>query len=202
MALSWAGLVLLLAGCATPSDRGSGEVGGKPEAVEKSTQDDKPSAKGPEEESGAQAQGLGRGAAETAREEPLEPQRSGSGMDRGSPRPQKSRVFFAFDSSEIRKKAHKLLEKHAKYLKTHSGITVLLEGHADKRGSREYNLGLGERRAKSVRRVLELNGVASQRLEVVSYGEERPLREGNTEEAYAKNRRVRLRYRDTPEGAS
>lgn len=182
----------LLAGCATAPEQEAGGPG--PESGEGAGAAGKDGAPAAGEGGGAEARGLGEGT--TAEGEALEAGDAGAAAEKDSGRPEKYRVFFDFDSSDIRPEARKLLKKHAEYLKAHPGIEVLLEGHADERGSREYNLGLGERRAKSVRQLLEVNGVAARRLEVISYGEERPLREGDTEEAYAKNRRVRIRYRE------
>jgi peptidoglycan-associated lipoprotein len=87
---------------------------------------------------------------------------------------------------------------HAKYLAAHSGTRVRLEGHTDERGSREYNIGLGERRAQSVRRALLLQGAADAQISTVSYGEERPAAPGHDEAAWAKNRRVEIMYLTQP----
>ena len=84
------------------------------------------------------------------------------------------------------------LDVHAKDLKA-NGARVVLEGHADERGTREYNMALGERRAKAVQRYLVLQGVSPAQLEVVSYGEERPVATGSDEQSWAQNRRVELR---------
>ena len=83
---------------------------------------------------------------------------------------------------------------NAQILKKNATLTVTIEGHSDERGSPEYNIGLGERRAQAVRRALLLQGVAESQLSTVSYGEERPAVPGETEEAWAKNRRVELTY--------
>ena len=87
-----------------------------------------------------------------------------------------------------------MLAAHARYLVENPSRRVRLEGHADERGSREYNIGLGERRAQSVRRVLMLQGADGGQIVTVSFGEERPAAFGNTEEAWAQNRRVELVY--------
>jgi peptidoglycan-associated lipoprotein len=87
-----------------------------------------------------------------------------------------------------------IVTAHAKYLNTNSNNKVRLEGHSDERGSREYNIGLGERRAQAVRRALMLQGVTEAQITTVSYGEERPSVQGSDESAYAKNRRVELVY--------
>jgi peptidoglycan-associated lipoprotein len=87
-----------------------------------------------------------------------------------------------------------IVTAHAKYLNGNAGNKVRLEGHSDERGSREYNIGLGERRAQAVRRALMLQGVTEAQITTVSYGEERPAVQGSDEAAYAKNRRVELVY--------
>jgi len=104
-------------------------------------------------------------------------------------------VYFEFDQSDIGAEFNALLAAHGEYLASNSGARVRLEGHADERGSREYNIGLGERRAQAVRRVLLLQGAATEQLSTVSYGEERPAVVGSDEEAYSLNRRVELVYR-------
>jgi peptidoglycan-associated lipoprotein len=103
-------------------------------------------------------------------------------------------IQFDFDRDTIRPEYITLLEAHARYLAYNAGARVRLEGHADERGTREYNLALGERRAQAVRRVLTLNGVRDNQLEVISYGEEMPVAFAQTEEAWAQNRRVELVY--------
>jgi peptidoglycan-associated lipoprotein len=87
-----------------------------------------------------------------------------------------------------------MLTAHAQYLTTNPGASVRLEGHADETGSREYNIGLGERRAQAVRRILMLQGASASQLTTVSYGEERPAALGSDEESYSLNRRVELVY--------
>ena len=107
---------------------------------------------------------------------------------------QKSVVFFEYDSSEIRPEYVPVVAAHATYLVKYPTARVRLEGHTDERGSREYNIGLGERRAQTVRRALLAQGVAEAQITTVSYGEERPAVEGSDEAAYAQNRRVELVY--------
>ena len=103
-------------------------------------------------------------------------------------------IYFAFDAADVDADSLRLLESHGAYLAENGGMTVRLEGHADERGSREYNIGLGERRAQAVRQILLLQGVASTQLNTVSYGEERPAALGSDEEAWSLNRRVELVY--------
>jgi peptidoglycan-associated lipoprotein len=103
-------------------------------------------------------------------------------------------VYFDFDSSEIKGEGTSVVAAHGKYLATNHDTRVRLEGHTDERGSREYNIGLGERRAQAVRRALLLQGAADTQISTVSYGEERPAVPGHDEEAWAKNRRVEIVY--------
>jgi peptidoglycan-associated lipoprotein len=105
-------------------------------------------------------------------------------------------IYFDFDSSDIKSEFTQTVAEHARYLSRNASIRVRLEGNTDERGSREYNVGLGERRAQSVRRALLLQGVAESQVTTVSYGEEKPAVAGSTEEAYAKNRRVELAYQN------
>jgi len=107
---------------------------------------------------------------------------------------QKRTVYFDFDSSEIKPEFAELVTAHAHYLASNASIRLRLEGNTDERGSREYNIGLGERRAQAVRRALMLQGVSEAQITTVSYGEERPAVTGHTEEAWARNRRVELVY--------
>jgi peptidoglycan-associated lipoprotein len=103
-------------------------------------------------------------------------------------------IYFDFDSSEIKGEGNDVVAAHAKYLASHGGMRVRLEGNTDARGSREYNIGLGERRAQAVRRALLLQGAAESQLATVSYGAERPAVAGNDDAAWAKNRRVEIVY--------
>jgi peptidoglycan-associated lipoprotein len=100
------------------------------------------------------------------------------------------RIFFAFDSSEITPEAQLILQRQAEWLKRYPNVTATIEGHADERGTREYNLALGERRAQAARNVLVALGISPPRLSTISYGKERPAVPGSTEEAYAQNRRA------------
>lgn len=103
-------------------------------------------------------------------------------------------VYFDFDRSDIRPEFADLINSHARHLAANGGTRVRLEGHTDERGSREYNIALGERRAQAVRRALMLQGAGDGQLTTVSYGEERPAAEGGDEAAYEKNRRVEIVY--------
>ncbi len=103
-------------------------------------------------------------------------------------------VYFGFDSSEVDPKYRDLVAAHAEHLAANPSLSIRVVGHTDERGSREYNIGLGERRADSVRRLLEAGGAAPSQLTMISYGEERPGTSGQNEEAWALNRRVELVY--------
>ena len=103
-------------------------------------------------------------------------------------------IYFDYDRAEIKPEFVAIVTAHAKYLNASATNKVRLEGHSDERGSREYNIGLGERRAQAVRRALMLQGVTEAQITTVSYGEERPAVQGSDEAAYAKNRRVELVY--------
>ena len=99
------------------------------------------------------------------------------------------RVFFDYDSYEIRPDAQETLKKQAAFLQQYAQYRVTIEGHCDERGTREYNLALGERRANSVKNYLVALGVNGSRLQTISYGKERPAVEGHDESAFAQNRR-------------
>jgi peptidoglycan-associated lipoprotein len=103
-------------------------------------------------------------------------------------------VYFDFDSSEIKGEGTDVVAAHAKYLAGHANSRVRLEGNTDDRGSREYNIGLGERRAQALRRALLLQGASEAQIATVSYGAERPAVVGTDEAAWAKNRRVEIVY--------
>ncbi len=100
--------------------------------------------------------------------------------------------YFEFDRSDLSAEARAALVHHANYLKSNPSARYRLEGHADERGTREYNLALGERRAQAVERYLQVQGVSSNQLETISYGEENPVDTRTTEAAYALNRRVEV----------
>lgn len=103
-------------------------------------------------------------------------------------------IYFEFDSSDVRAMDTDIVSRHAMQLSGNQRVSVRLEGHADERGSREYNIGLGERRAQAVRRLLLIQGVSASQIATVSFGEERPDDSGSSESAYAKNRRVVINY--------
>ena len=103
-------------------------------------------------------------------------------------------IYFEYNSSVVGEEGRELLARHAEFLKEYPEAGLRLEGHADERGSAGYNLALGEQRAKAVRDLLQVHGVDTARVSILSYGEERPAVEGRTEEAYSRNRRAELVY--------
>ena len=102
--------------------------------------------------------------------------------------------YFDFDESTIKNEAKAALTAHAKYLDANASAKVTLEGHADERGTPEYNMALGERRAVAVRRFLMANGADASQISIDSFGEEKPAAMGHTESSWAKNRRVEIKY--------
>lgn len=103
-------------------------------------------------------------------------------------------IYFEYDSSQVQPEYRSVVEAHAAFLAEHPDQSVTLEGHADERGSREYNLALGERRAESVKQQMTLLGASSSQIRTVSYGEERPAVDGHDEYAWSQNRRVEILY--------
>jgi len=171
--LSVAMIALALAGCHKPSQV-------KPEG---------PAGAG---DAGAETSGLGSdqgaGSASTTTEGGTAQQQALAALKT------RSVIYFEYDSSEIRSEYLDVVAAHAAYLIKYPTTKVRLEGHTDERGSREYNIGLGERRAQAVRRALASQGVADTQIATVSYGEERPATAGSDEAAYSQNRRVELAY--------
>ena len=107
----------------------------------------------------------------------------------------KRSVYFDYDSYVVKDEFQALLAAHGKFLVANPKMKMLIQGNADERGSREYNLALGQKRAEAVRRALTLVGATDAQIEAVSFGEESPAVAGSSEDAYARNRRVELRYR-------
>lgn len=106
----------------------------------------------------------------------------------------KRTIFFMYDSSQIQQDFIPVIAAHAQYLIEHPAQHVVLEGHADERGSSEYNIALGEQRAKSVYRMMKSQGVSASQLEILSYGEEKPVANGMDEASWLLNRRVEIAY--------
>ena len=163
--LSLFAAVLFLAACETPSDQ-SGTASGQG-AAGKSSSVDQGSA--------------GTGTATTTAKRPLSTILT---VDVGD------RVFFDFDKYTLKAKAQQTLERQATFLKNNAGIKVVLQGHADERGTREYNLALGERRASSAKDYLVALGIDPNRITIISYGKERPAVAGSNEAAWSQNRRA------------
>lgn len=119
---------------------------------------------------------------------------TGGALDDPSSPLSKRVVYFEYDSVELLPESRDVLRAHGGYLSSNRSTNITIEGHCDERGSREYNLALGERRAQTVKRYLEAEGVSSGQLGIISYGEERPANPGNGESAWAENRRGVLVY--------
>jgi len=173
-ALSFA--LAFVAGCSTaPTDTTGGSAGGVSagESVD------------------AETSGLSAAELERRRLEQEQQAREGEGAAL-----REVRVFyFDFDSNMVKPEAHLPLQAHAAYLQSNPNARIVLNGYGDERGTKEYNLALGERRAKAVERFLVVSGAATNQIEVVSYGEEFPADPGHNEEAWSKNRRVELEYK-------
>ncbi len=103
-------------------------------------------------------------------------------------------IYFDFDQYDLRAEYNEVVSRHAMQLAENPGATVRLEGHTDNRGSREYNIGLGERRAQTVRRMLLIQGASTEQIQTVSFGEERPAAFGESEDDHQLNRRVEINY--------
>lgn len=116
------------------------------------------------------------------------------GAETADPTLQYRVVYFDFDKANIRSDAIAILKAHALYLSQNPGARVRIEGHADERGTREYNMALGERRAKAAASFLAANGASASQLEIISYGEERPVALGHEETSWSQNRRSELNY--------
>jgi peptidoglycan-associated lipoprotein len=160
-------LVALLAGCSTAAKKGTG--------------------------ADVEDRSLGAGGVETSGAAGTSSYAGASLTDPSSPLSRRV-IYFEYDSDAILPEDQELITAHAGYLSAHPEQMVTLEGHADERGSPEYNIGLGDRRAQGVKRAFELQGVSSQQITVVSYGEEKPAAEGHSEAAYRMNRRVEIVY--------
>ncbi len=104
-------------------------------------------------------------------------------------------VYFDYDSFVIKPEAQAMIEAHARFIKAANNRKVVIEGHTDERGGREYNLALGQKRAEAVRKALGLLGVGDNQVEAVSFGKEKPADTGMSEDAFAKNRRAEIAYR-------
>ena len=107
----------------------------------------------------------------------------------------KRSVYFDFDSNAVKDEYRGLIQAHSRYMNDHRDTHIRIEGNCDERGSREYNLALGQRRAEAVKKTMTVLGVGDGRIETVSYGEEKPVAQGHDEAAWAQNRRADIKYR-------
>lgn len=182
-------LVLVLSACsstngtqATVEDRTGGTA-----TSGQAAGDAKPAAGSGTETTGLGAAGVAGSALDASKGDPRK--------DPASPLSKRS-IFFEYDSFVVKDEYRPALEAHAGYLLAKRDAKVMLQGNADERGSREYNLALGQKRADAVRKALSVLGVGEAQMEAVSFGEEKPRNEADTEEAYAENRRVDVVYGD------
>lgn len=158
------------------------------EALDAATQSDQQSAAGAKDQSASKAQ-----------DELAVFPRDGNAVDGGSGQPAvapvlERSVYFGYDQFSVADKYDEMLVAHAAYLKAHPNIVTEVRGNCDDRGSREYNLALGARRAESVKRALELAGADGSRISAISYGAEKPVANGKDEESYRQNRRADIDY--------
>jgi peptidoglycan-associated lipoprotein len=128
---------------------------------------------------------------------PVAPQRAALAphLDPASALSRENTVFFEFDEMVLDREDQRIVELHGRYLATHPDLRIAVQGHADERGSTEYNLALGQRRAQAVKDALRVLGVKEGQVEATSYGEEKPLAQGSDEAAWSKNRRAAIVYR-------
>ena len=136
---------------------------------------------------GAQGQGAGQSSV-------TQVQADASAADKAGPVGVAKVIYFDYDSYTVKPDYQSVVDQHARFLQSRPNARLVLEGNTDERGSREYNLALGQKRAEAVRRALTLVGASDNQIEAVSFGKEKPAVEGTSEEAYAKNRRVEFRY--------
>ncbi len=174
--LMGAALAAVLAGCSSgvkldPPIQGSGTTGSDASAT-----------------TGATGQGAGQSTV-------TQVQAGSVGADAAGPAGVGRVIYFDFDSFSVKPEYQSLVDQHARFLQGNRGRSVAVEGHTDERGSREYNLALGQKRAEAVRRALTLVGATDAQIEAVSFGEEKPAASGASEDAYSQNRRVEIRYR-------
>lgn len=146
-----------------------------------------------EDQSGAGQKGKQPGASSTAL--PGQGKFKGDPLDDPSSPLVKRVIYFDFDKSEISPEMQTIILAHGSYLANHPGASVTLAGNTDERGSREYNIGLGERRAQAVRRLLLFQGATDKQIKTISYGEEKPADTGHDEAAWKLNRRVEIKYK-------
>ena len=175
----------LLAGCSTTGETTDEDMQGTEVAV--GNQQDASTVYGGDDQGGVSSSGLTDAEREQARKAA---EQAAEAAKRDI-----TVFYFDFDTSEIQPEIRDVLVAHGQFLAANPGQAVRLEGHADERGTKEYNLALGERRAKAVERFLIVNGVSRGQIETVSYGEEKPAVMGSGSSTWAKNRRVELIYK-------
>ena len=122
-------------------------------------------------------------------------QAGASAADKAGPVGVAKVIYFDYDSYTVKPDYQSVIDQHARFLQSRPNARLVLEGNTDQRGSREYNLALGQKRAEAVRRALTLVGATDAQIEAVSFGEEKPAVSGSSEDAYSQNRRVEIRYR-------
>lgn len=142
---------------------------------------------------GATAAGDGSGAQGGLTAEQLEAQRLAELQRQAIEKIGADKIYFAFDSNELTQESRQILTEKAELLKANPALSLLVEGHCDERGTNEYNLALGERRARAAYEFLVLLGVDSSKMQIISYGEEYPAVQGSNEAAWAKNRRAEFK---------
>jgi peptidoglycan-associated lipoprotein len=135
----------------------------------------------------------GAGGSSTQRQTPSQPIAGNPLTDPNSPLSKRS-VYFDFDSNAVKDEYRGLVQAHSRYMTDRRDSRIRIEGNCDERGSREYNLALGQRRAESVKKVMTVLGVGDGRIETISYGEEKPVAPGHDEASWAQNRRADIKY--------
>ncbi len=176
----------ILAGCSTTGTTEDADINADANGVTVTDQ-----------EGGSESYGQGEGAAVVTSEmdaQKAEAERLAKEKEAGVLREIRT-FYFDFDKSSVKPESRTALMAHAAFLAANPNVNVALEGHSDERGTKEYNLALGERRGQSVERFLVVNGVARTQLEVVSFGEEKPAAAGHDESSWAENRRVMIQYK-------
>lgn len=175
-------IAALLSGCSSTEEKGADLLdGGQSAAVEQGVA------------TSGYNEGTGLGGNEMMGSE-LSPEEMGAEFTDPANPLSKHTIYFRYDSSQVQQDFIPVIAAHAQFLVAHPKQRIVLQGHADERGSREYNIALGEQRAKAVARMMKVQGVAEEQLEVVSYGEEKPAAEGHDEASWQLNRRVELVY--------
>ncbi|MEM7072319.1 MAG: peptidoglycan-associated lipoprotein Pal [Pseudomonadota bacterium] len=189
--------ITLLSACALTPDKSSEvELDGQSEQIEDTASSATGSSQSTESSQSIESSQLSESGSLTAEDIQVQDQQSQSAQATVEPGSERhfidnvgDRVYFGFDQSSLNDDARKTLNGQIAWLQMHQGISVLVEGHADERGTREYNLALGERRADAVRDYMVAKGIASDRVTIISYGKERPVALGHNEDAWRLNRR-------------